>query len=107
MLCFKYVVLIQIHNFFSIDDVEKMDSEDDDEVVHVKVNGKSIPITEVVTNPALAEAMTPAERVEYSRAYSELYDDEWTCIIRCNCIIICIINSCILDKATSLCIPLL
>ncbi|XP_058803096.1 general transcription factor IIE subunit 1 [Phymastichus coffea] len=58
------------------EDVEKMVSEDDDDVPSVKVNGKSVPITDVLTNPALAEAMTAAERIEYSRAYQEYCEDE-------------------------------
>lgn len=71
MSVYKWLLLLVY-----LDDVEILDSEDDDEQVPMVTIGElKVPLSEVSANPQLITKMTPAEKDAYIQLYQEYYND--------------------------------
>ena len=58
----------------SDDDVELMESDDDEQVPMVSIGESKIPLTDVT--PELIAKMTPAQKDAYVQLYQEYYQDD-------------------------------
>lgn len=57
----------------NVDVMDSEDEEDDDSVPTVTVGGRTVSITDVISDEALVAEMTPAEKEAYNQTYQEYY----------------------------------